>query len=134
VETLRRFILDRMDERDRRYGERFDAQEKAVAAALAAAEKAVTKAEIATEKRLEGLNELRQLANDQAANFMPKTESEIRLAALGKEIDDLRTSRDVGMGRQKGIELSMSTLIAVVTTVALVVGVVGAVIAHFAGA
>jgi hypothetical protein len=104
VGTLRRFILDRMDERDRRYGERFDAQEKAVAAALAAAKEAVTKAEVATEKRLEGLNELRKMSSDQASLFMPKTEAEIRLAALGKDVDDLRTSRDVGTGRFVGRE------------------------------
>jgi hypothetical protein len=35
---------------------------------------------------------------------MPKVEAEIRLSALGKEIDSLRSSRDVGVGRFAGKE------------------------------
>jgi hypothetical protein len=104
VNTLRRYITDRMDERDRRYGERFEAQERAVSAALASAKEAVSKAEIATERRLETLNELRQMNTDMATSLMPKVEAEIRLSALGKEIDSLRSSRDVGVGRFAGKE------------------------------
>ena len=53
---------------------------EAIALALNAAEKAVTKADIANEKRLDGLNELRQLTNDQAANFVNREVAEQRWA------------------------------------------------------
>ena len=53
---------------------------EAIALALASAEKAVMRADVANEKRLDGLNELRQLAGDQASTYiradviMPKVE------------------------------------------------------------
>jgi hypothetical protein len=104
VNTLRQYITDRMDERDRRYSERFEAQERAVSAALASAKEAVVKAENATERRLEGLNELSQMNTDMADQFMPKAEAEIRLASIGKEIGMLRSFSDVGVGRLAGRE------------------------------
>ena len=66
--TLLRFVIDRMDERDRRYEQRFRAQEEAV-----------SKAEHSTEKRLEGMNEFRSQLKDQQATFVTRAE----LLALG---------------------------------------------------
>jgi phosphopantetheinyl transferase (holo-ACP synthase) len=48
-----------IDERDRRYQERYEASGKAVEAALLAAKEAVIKAELSADKRFELLNELR---------------------------------------------------------------------------
>ncbi len=64
-----------IDERDRQYGQRFDAQEKAVAAALAAAKEAVTKAEVAAEKRFDSVNEFRNTLKDQTGTFVTRNEA-----------------------------------------------------------
>ncbi len=64
-----------VNERDRQYGQRFDAQEKAVAAALAAAKEAVVKAETAAEKRFDSVNEFRNTLKDQAGTFITRGEA-----------------------------------------------------------
>ena len=63
-----------MDERDRRYEERFRSMDEKTQLALTSSEKAVTKAETATEKRFEGVNEFRETLSDQANTFLPRTE------------------------------------------------------------
>lgn len=84
-----------MDERDRRYDDRFRSQETAVAAALAAQEKltnsafaaskeAILKAEASQTGVNERSNEFRGQLADQAATLMPRKESE---AALGSARD-----------------------------------------------
>lgn len=103
-ETARIDNLQRiMDERDKQYAQRFEAQQKAVADALqaakeavanallavkettgntlAAADKAVAKAELANEKRFESQNEFRQTLTDQATQFMTKAEADARQQA-----------------------------------------------------
>lgn len=80
-----------LDERDRRYTERFDAQEKAtdaalaaqkeaIAAALNAAQTAVTKAEVASEKRFDSVNEFRAQQGDLIRTFVQRREA---FAVLG---------------------------------------------------
>ncbi len=59
---------------------------EAIALALSAAEKAVDKANEANEKRLDGLNELRQLASDQAATYARKDVTEQRLETLNERV------------------------------------------------
>jgi hypothetical protein len=88
--------IDRfLEERDRRYTERFEAQnaalnaaflaaDKAVQAALLAAEKAVIKAEVAAERRFESVNEFRGQLADQAKTFLPRQEYDVQHAALAK--------------------------------------------------
>jgi hypothetical protein len=94
-------------ERDRRLDERFESQEKAVSAALAAAEKAVnaallaaekavTKAEISQQRVNEGQNEFRGTLKDQAADLMPRAETELLVKELRAQLDDLRSRLDVG--------------------------------------
>ena len=78
------------------------AAEKAVAAALAASEKAVNKAETAQGNVNENQNEFRGQLRDQAALFMPRTETENLIRELrdliaanasirSEAVDDLRT-------------------------------------------
>jgi hypothetical protein len=71
-----------MNERDERYKQRALSQDNAVKSALDTSEKAITKAESATEKRLEGLNELRAMAEDQAKDFSRKEVIEPKLMGL----------------------------------------------------
>lgn len=62
--SLKDYLIGLIDERDKRYDQRFGAQEKAVNAALAAAQAAVDKAEKAVDRRLDNTNEWRQALND----------------------------------------------------------------------
>ena len=84
-------LLLLINERDKAYNQRFDAQEKAVAAALAAAKEAVTKAESAAEKRFDSVNEFRNTLKDQQINLMPRSET----IALLKALDEKTQSNDV---------------------------------------
>ena len=74
-------------ERDLRYGQRADSQDKSVAVAMASAEKAILKAEMATEKRLEGLNELKGMAENQARTFARSEEVKLVQQSMDKRID-----------------------------------------------
>lgn len=100
---LKECVAQRFDDSDLRYQQRFDAQTKAMDAALAAqkeavqialiaAEKAVAKAEIAAEKRFDATNEFREQLRDQAATLIPRNESEVRMAAIGERIDEIRAT------------------------------------------
>lgn len=59
---------------------------EAIALALSAAEKAVDKANEANEKRLDGLNELRALTNDQAATYARKDVTDAKLETLSEKV------------------------------------------------
>jgi uncharacterized membrane protein len=82
LESDLRALRQVLDERDARYSQRAASQDDAVNVAMTAAEKAVAKAETATEKRLEGLNELRDMATDQAKNFARNDVITPKIAAL----------------------------------------------------
>ena len=122
-----------MDEHDLRYQQRFAAsqealiaalaaQKEAVAAALLAADRAVTKAELATDKRFEGVNEFRQQLADQAATFMPRAETEIRLGTLSDALAADRGTRREGSQATYGYLLAAASLcISIVVAVVLVI-------------
>jgi hypothetical protein len=80
-----------MDERDRRYDERFKATDERTNLALVSSEKAVAKAEIATEKRFDAVNEFRGQLKDQAATLMPRAEVDTRFNALAEKIESIKT-------------------------------------------
>jgi hypothetical protein len=105
-------------ERDKRLDERFEAQkeglavalaaakeavtvalverEKSVTAALTAAEKAVDKAEQAQLRVNVTQNEFRATLKDQAADLMPRAETELLVRDLRDQIEQLRGSRREG--------------------------------------
>lgn len=102
-----------MDERDRQYAQRFDAQQQAltaalqaakeaVANALSAAKEAVNKAEEASNKRFDSVNEFRQQLADQASSFMGKAEADARLKALEDDIARLTARLDEARSRSEG--------------------------------
>jgi hypothetical protein len=88
-----------MDERDKRYEERFTAMNEKTQSAIAASEKAVTKAEVSTEKRFDSVNEFRKTLADQATEFLTRREYSSTHQALVDKIGDLRESRSEGIGR-----------------------------------
>lgn len=114
------------------------AAEKAVSAALTAAERAVAKAEEASEKRFDSVNEFRAQLGDQAATFMTRMESDTRLRAadektvlitdrLQTQVSDLQQWVARDSGRSVGMGQSWVILVAAVTTLASLAGVILAV-------
>jgi hypothetical protein len=75
IETVREHVLALMDERDKRYEQRFLQQETAVTAALNSSKEAVAKAERATEKRFESVNEFRGALSDAQKNYITRSEA-----------------------------------------------------------
>ena len=82
--TDREYFTAIINEHDRQYQQRFEAQEKALAAALSSAKEAVDKANAASEKRFDSVNEFRNSLKDQAAAFLPRPE----YAASQKQVAD----------------------------------------------
>lgn len=80
-----------MDERDRRYEERFKAMDEKTGLALTSSEKAVAKAETATEKRFDAVNEFRGQLKDQAATLLQRTEAEAKFHAIEEKIESLKS-------------------------------------------
>jgi hypothetical protein len=77
VHALRAVVFAMLEERDRRYEQRFQDQQLAL-----------TKAEAVMEKRLSGLNELRAALEDQAKLLMPRAESNARYDGLVAKLDN----------------------------------------------
>ncbi len=100
--TDKEFISTILAERDRQYGQRFDAQEKAVAAALAAAKEAVTKAENSAEKRFDSVNEFRNTLKDQQATLISRNEAEVRFKSLEEKIVALTARQNQATGSGEG--------------------------------
>ncbi len=125
------------EERDRRYSDRADAQDKAVATALASSKEAVQKAELSTERRLEGLNELRKMATDQAGTYARDDKVNLRFDAMVKQLETLDVSLGhrittleqtvaTNAGRVNGMNLIWSIIVA---GGGLVIGIAGVIIA-----
>lgn len=76
IDSLHSHLKELMNERDRRYEQRFAAQEKAVATANQA-----------NEKRLDSVNEFRAQMADLQATFMPRVEAEQRIGQVDQKID-----------------------------------------------
>jgi hypothetical protein len=121
--TLRRHVIDLMDERDRRYAERFEAQEKAVGAAISAADKAVTKAETSTEKRFDSTNEFRQTLTDQAATFVTKVEYAANYNIMIKDMDLIKSQLTSMQGRAGGLSAGWGYLIGAIGAVGIIVAI-----------
>jgi hypothetical protein len=128
-------------ERDRRLDERFDAQEKAVAAALAAAEKAVNAALSAAEKAVTKSeeaqlrvnvtqNEFRGTLKDQAADLMPRSETELLVKDLRDKVEKLSEVKDQTLGRQAGVQLSAGYLFAILAGLGTVFSIVAYIATH----
>ncbi len=101
--SLRDYLNLLINERDRQYDQRFQAQQQSVDAALAAADKATNKADEAIEKRFDSVNEFRQTLSDQALNFANKQAVEAALIGINDKIDGLTTRLDRIQGTDEGI-------------------------------
>jgi hypothetical protein len=125
-------LRDVMDERDRRYTDRFDAQDKAVEAALLAqksavdaalvsSDKAVAKAEEAQKEYNIRSNEFRAALDDAGKLNITRNEvgvlikaSEDRDSALQAQITELRLSKATLEGKASQNAVNISLLFAIV--------------------
>jgi hypothetical protein len=90
TETLDREFREHLEQVRHENALAFHNADKAVQAALASAEKAVNKAETADNKRFDSVNEFRSTLSDQAAQLMPRAESEIRMTAMHAKMDSMQ--------------------------------------------
>jgi hypothetical protein len=125
ITTLHAHLAVLLDERDRRYSQRFTDLETALRAALAASERAIAKAEAATERRFEGVNEFRQTLSDQAATFVTRAESTATIAHVTERVQELTDRVNRTEGRAGGVSASVALLVSLgsllVASVAVVV-------------
>ncbi len=117
LRTLFDFFQHRMDDADRRYEQRFQAQqealqvgftaqEKAVSAALQSADRAVNKAELAAEKRFEAGNEFRESLSDQSKTLLPRAEYQVQHTALAERLTRLETMLATMAGGTRQLEMT----------------------------
>jgi hypothetical protein len=81
-------LRELVDERDRRYEDRFNAVDEKTTLALSTSKEANNKSEAATEKRFDSHNEFRGQLKDQAATFMPRAEADARFKSIEEKIED----------------------------------------------
>lgn len=114
-------LRERMDEREKQYNQRFDAQQEAVGAALQAAKEAVLKAEAQANQRFESVNEFRQTLTDQATTFMSKAEADARFTALEEDTRVNSARIDASAAASAG-QISLWAIIAGVIVLFVAVG------------
>lgn len=147
VDTLKEHLDDKITGNDQRYEQRFKLSEDAVRAALLAQQDATRIAGLISEKRMDGLNELRSMAEDQATvyaehakMYIPRGEAmaEVRnlqqnLDSHEKVVNELANRLNVIQGERAGVketkETSIATIGIIVAAVGVVSGVLGSVLA-----
>jgi hypothetical protein len=125
--AIQKFI----DERDRRYEERFKAMDEKTGLALTSSKEAVTKAEVATEKRFDAVNEFRGTLSDQAATLLPRAEAAARFTSYDEKIDEikkditsLRESNSKSQGRSSGFNSAWGIAVSILFLAIAVVGLI----------
>jgi hypothetical protein len=108
VDTLKLLL----DERDRRYEQRFESQKEAV-----------SKATAALERRLEGMNEIRAAMSEQAATFLPRGEYDSAHDSLVARVNDLNDRINRTEGKSSGVTSSLGALLAIAGVVIALVTV-----------
>ena len=103
TDTLHSHLLSLMNERDRRYEQRFASAEQAVHVALAQ-----------TETRFENVNEWRGTVSDLLANAMPRPEADSRASSTDEKINALQSRLDRIEGKGLGVNAVWAVLVAVV--------------------
>lgn len=83
-----------IDERDRRYEDRFRAMDEKTGLALICSKEAVAKAETATEKRFDAVNEFRAALSDQAANLLTRSEASAKFQSYDEKLEYIKASRE----------------------------------------
>lgn len=121
LSTLHEYLLGIINANDRLYLEKFTAADRAVGAAITAADRATEKAERATEKRLEGVNELRGMAEDQQRLMMPRLEQEAVNKGTELKLAELVARVERASGSKTGEREMFAYFIAVASIVIAIV-------------
>jgi hypothetical protein len=122
--TLYMHLLSIIDEREKRYDQRFSDMDTALRAAMTASEKAILKAEHATERRFEAVNEFRSTLSDQANQFITRSEAEAATERNTERIQELTDRINRSEGRGAGLGAGWGYLVGAVGAVAAVVAVI----------
>ena len=128
--TLRAYIRDLMDERDRRYGERFDAQALAVAAALTAAKEAVQVGETNAQRWRESANEWRGAMSDRESSFLSRLEYNAEHKALENKVNSLQARVDKSEGQSRGLSKVGATAVGTASILAAIAIVITLILVH----
>lgn len=131
--TLKEYLIQLIENNDRRYEQRFNdtktavdaalvAVDKTNSAALAAQKEAVTKAEVAAEKRFESVNEFRSTLSDQQRNLMPRVEVDILTKSIIDRVDKIENKQIANDSKGTGISQGWGWAVAVVMFVIALVG------------
>lgn len=124
IDTLHAHIMAFMDEREKRYEQRFRAQEEAD-----------RKLEATTSARFSSVNEFRAALTDQTATFMPRSEAEQRAKQTeerqalfeqrASETFGRITSRlDLTAGRSSGFDKGWGYLVGALGTILAIIAIV----------
>jgi hypothetical protein len=106
-----------LEEIDKRYEQRFEAQEEATRAALASAQLAVDKAEETTREWQRNSNEWRTAMGDKDKLFATKAEILPRLEKFDVSLGELKTIRDITIGKASQNAMLFTALIAILGVV-----------------
>ena len=120
VISLREHIREMLNEIDKRYEQRFNAQEAATKAALASASLAVDKSETNANKWRENANEWRGAMSDKDKLFTPRTEILPRLEKIDGVLGELKTVRDIAIGKASQNSVIVSYILSIL---ALILGI-----------
>lgn len=130
--TLYTHLDGKIDDLDKRTKLQFEATKESVAIAQSATRDASTKADSALEKRLEGLNELRDIVTSLMAERMSKEAAETRFAAQDEKIVRLEKQMAEEMGAkgqlQQNKQYSMWIFAIVVSVIFSLLGLIAAVV------
>jgi hypothetical protein len=134
VATLHEFLLDKINELEKRYDERYLTQKETTQAAMQAARDAVNKSEAAAEKRFDSVNELRKMATDNTATYYPRKEAETKIEAVSNkaEVADLALEARIAAlektagltsGRSAGLNSGWGYLVAGIAVIGALVSI-----------
>jgi len=79
---------------------------------------------VAMEKRLDSMNEFRAQLNDQAGKFITRTEMELKLEVLEKDVRALMSYRDEMKGKASQSAVTVSLVISVLGLILAFIGLV----------
>lgn len=111
--SLKEYINDKLANLEKSIDTRFQSVNLMTNSALASADKATLKAETAVERRLEGLNELRGMANDQQRTFIPRAEIDIINKTLSDRLDKIENRMVALESEKSGSAKGVSWVVAI---------------------
>jgi len=106
--SLKEYVNDKFDNLEKSIETQIASVTSATNAAIASADKAVAKAEQASEKRFEGINEFRAALQDSTSKNVARTEFDLVVSRLEKDIKNLQLARAELIPRTEALGLFKS--------------------------